>query len=99
MTLLAYAFYTTVLKIYGYRDDFLPPLKSQKEILNYKYVIEYKAAAQTKIKTLTRKYTQDKVWLIKKVYRLPIMWVFTYKEDVDGFIIRFKACLVVYRDL
>ena len=37
-------------------------------MLNYKYAIEYKVAIRTKIKTLTGKYTQDEVQLIKKVY-------------------------------
>ena len=27
------------------------------------------------------------------------MWVFTYKLDKDGFIIKYKACLVVRGDL
>ena len=68
-------------------------------MLNYKYTIKYKAAAWTKIKTLTGKHTWDKVQLIKKVYRLPTIQVFTYKEDTDGFIMRFKARLVVRGDL
>ena len=68
-------------------------------MLNYKYAIEFKAAAHTKIKALTGKYTQDEVRLIKKAYRLPTIQVFTYKEDSDGYIIRFKARLVVRRDL
>ena len=68
-------------------------------MLNYKYTIEFKAAAYTKIKALTGKYTQDEVWLIKKAYRLPTIQVFTYKEDLDGYITRFKARLVVYGDL
>jgi hypothetical protein len=68
-------------------------------MLNYKYAIEFKAAAYTKIKALTRKQTWDEVRLIKKAYQLPTMWVFTYKEDLDGYITRFKAHLVVRGDL
>ena len=68
-------------------------------MLNYKYAIEFKAAAYTKIKALTRKYTWDEVRLIKKAYQLPTIQVFTYKEDLDGFIIRFKAYLVICGDL
>jgi len=37
-------------------------------MLNYKYAIEFKAAAYTKIKALTGKQTWDKVQLVKKVY-------------------------------
>ena len=29
----------------------------------------------------------------KKV--VPMMWVFTYKLDDDGYLLKFKACLVV----
>ncbi len=67
-------------------------------MFNHKYAIEYKAATRTKIKTLTGKHTQDEVRLIKKVYRLPTIQVFIYKEDLDGYIMRFKACLVIYKD-
>ena len=68
-------------------------------MLNYKYAIEFKVATYTKIKALTRKYTQDEVRLVKKAHQLPTMWVFTYKEDSDGYITRFKARLVVRGDL
>ena len=68
-------------------------------MLNYKYAIEFKAATYTKMKALTRKYTQDEVRLVKKAYRLPTIQVFTYKEDLDSYITRFKARLVVCRDL
>ena len=68
-------------------------------MLNYKYAIEFKVAAYTKIKALTRKYTQDEIRLIKKAYRLPTIQVFIYKEDSDSYIIRFKARLVIRRDL
>ena len=37
-------------------------------MLNYKYATEFKVAAYTKIKALTRKQTWDEVQLIKKVY-------------------------------
>ena len=96
---MAHAFYTAATKTYGHRDDFPPPPKSWKEMLNHKYATEYKAAARTEIKTLTGKHTWDEVRLIKKVHRLPTMWVFTYKEDSDGYITRFKARLVVRGDL
>ena len=68
-------------------------------MLNHKCAIEFKAAAYTKIKALTRKHTWDEIWVIKKAYQLPTMWVFTYKENLDNYITRFKACLVVYKDL
>ena len=68
-------------------------------MLNYKYAIEFKAAAYTEIKALIGKHTQDKVRLVKKAYRLPTIQVFTYKEDLDGYITRFKARLVVRGDL
>ena len=55
--LLAYTFYTAVIKIYRYQDNFPLLPKLWKEMLNYKYTIEYKAAVYTKVKTLTRKYT------------------------------------------
>jgi hypothetical protein len=65
---LAYAFYTAVTKTYRHQDDFLPPLKLWKEMLNYRYAIEFKVAAYTKIKALTGKYTWDEVRLIRKAY-------------------------------
>ena len=68
-------------------------------MLNYRYAIEFKVATYTEIKALIGKYTWDKVRLVKKAYQLPTMWVFTYKEDSDGYITRFKAHLVVRGDL
>jgi len=56
-TLLAYTFYTAATKTYRHQDNFPLLPKSWKEILNHKYTIEYKVAACTKIKTLTRKHT------------------------------------------
>jgi len=40
-------------------------------MLNYKYAMEFKAAAYTKTKALIGKHTWDKVQLVKKVYQLP----------------------------
>ena len=57
MTLLAYTFYTATIKTYGHWEDFPPLLKLWKEMLNYKYAIEFKVAAYTKIKALIGKYT------------------------------------------
>ena len=71
MTPLAYAFYTAATKTYGHRDDFPPPPKSWKEMLNHKCATKFKVAAHTKIKALTRKHTWDKVQVIKKAYQLP----------------------------
>ena len=68
-------------------------------MLNHKYVIEFKAAAYTEIKALTGKHIWDEVRVIKKAHRLPTMQVFTYKENLDNYIIRFKARLVIYGDL
>ena len=56
-TPLAHAFYTAATKTYGHRDDFPPPPKSWKEMLNYKYATEFKAAAHTEIKALIGKHT------------------------------------------
>jgi len=68
MTPLAHAFYTAATKTYGHQNDFPPPPKSWKEILNYKYATEFKAAAYIKTKALTGKQTWDKVRLVKKVH-------------------------------
>ena len=68
-------------------------------MLNYKFATKFKAVAYTKMKALMGKYIWDKVRLTKKAYRFPIIWVFTYKENWDSYIMRFKACLVVYKDL
>jgi hypothetical protein len=36
---------------------------------------------------------------IGKSKPLPLMWVFTYKFDVDGYLLKYKARLVVRGDL
>ena len=47
------------------------------------------------MRALIIKYIWDKVILSLKVKAILIKWVFTYKKDADGYIIKFKARLYI----
>jgi hypothetical protein len=96
---MSHAFFTAATRRYGHQDDFPPPPRSWKEMLVHKYATEFKAAVRVELRGLTTKHIWDEVRPAEKVFRLPTMWVFTYKTDSDGFVTRFKARLVARGDL
>jgi len=71
-----------------------------KEVATYPQGKEFYQVAMAKWKTLQNQGTFEKCPVTGiSLYILPLMWVFTYKLDEDGFIIKYKACLVVRGDL
>jgi hypothetical protein len=62
---------------------------------------EFKAAAHKEYSNLERKGTFRTVLAVetKGHFVIPVMWVFTYKFNTDGYLDRFKARLVVRGDL
>jgi hypothetical protein len=62
----------------------------------------FRAAAEKEYKTLEGREIWKPV-LITSVTApsavLPVMWVFTYKFDEDGYLLKYKARLVVRGDL
>jgi hypothetical protein len=81
--------------------DDLPPLpKLWKELHNHPYGREFMEAARLEIQTLLEARTWREVERSSARGRpLPLKWVFTYKVDEDGYLIKVKARLVVRGDL
>src|SRR5208282_6861606 len=71
-------------------------------MLKHKYLIEFKKAADKEFEALLQKETfkyVEKSNINDKLPLLPLMWVFTYKFDQDGFLLKHKARLVARGDL
>jgi hypothetical protein len=80
--------------------DLPPPPKSIKELAKHPYGKELYQAALTEWNNLQNQETFKKCPVTGiSLYILPLMWVFTYKLDEDGFLVSFKARLVVRGDL
>ena len=64
-------------------------------MINYSIAQYFQAAVYCKMQALITKYIWDEVILPLGVKVILIKWVFTYKEDIDGYIIKFKARLYI----
>ena len=83
-----------------HRNDLRPPPKSWTEMLGHPEQEGFQNAAQREYQTLDRRGT----WCLadfpsKKTQVIPVTWVFTYKFDTDGFLLKYKARLCVRGDL
>jgi len=84
-----------------HRTD-LPPLpRTWKDLDTHSYGPEFQAAARKEYNDLDRRGTFQTVPITEATghFIIPVMWVFTYKFDTDGYLIKFKARLVVRGDL
>ena len=80
----------------------LPPLpRNWKDLETHQFGLEFKAAACKEYSDLDRKGTFQTVQILEATrhFIILVMWVFTYKFDTDGYLVKFKARLVVRRDL
>jgi hypothetical protein len=89
-------------KVCLHRDHLPPPPKRWSELERHPFGNRFKRAGQAEIDDILRKgcfkpeaheegVTEGEI--------LPLMWVFTYKFDEDGYLTKFKARLVVRGDL
>jgi hypothetical protein len=80
----------------------LPPLPWHwKDLEIHQFGLEFKVAARKEYSDLDRRGTFQTITLsdAKGHFIIPVMWVFTYKFDIDGYLVKFKARLVVRGDL
>ena len=78
----------------------LPPeSKTWKQMLAHPYTSQFKIATNKEFNTLLAKKTFEYVDEYSEEKPLPLMWVFKYKFDSDGYLIKYKARLYARGDL
>ena len=71
-------------------------------MLKHQYSAEFKKAADKEFEALLAKGTFKYVKaseIDSKAQVIPLMWIFTYKFDQDGSLLKYKARLVAWGDL
>jgi hypothetical protein len=84
-----------------HRDNLPPPPRHWKALKNHQYRQQFKAAGHVEFDSCWKKGTfakPDSTALYPN-NAVPLMWVFTYKFDEDGYLLKYKARLVVRGDL
>ena len=85
-----------------HRDTLPPPPKSWKSMLKHPHFTGFRAATDKEYRVLLNKGTfeyTEITRLPKDQQLLPLMWVFTYKYNSNGYLTKYKARLVVCGDL
>ncbi|TAQ86812.1 hypothetical protein B7494_g4882 [Chlorociboria aeruginascens] len=100
-------FHSSILESTSFKEprlhqkDLPRPPKGWKELSKHPHSEGFTAAARKEYNTLTEKDTFQIIdrSMAQPIRPLPTMWVFTYKFDADGFLIKYKARLVVRGDM
>jgi hypothetical protein len=82
-----------------HRSDLPPEPKSWKAMKTHPNQAQFREAARTEYEALVSKDTFETVPLSEKIHPIPLKWVFTYKFDTDGFLLKHKARICVRGDL
>jgi hypothetical protein len=95
------AFAVTTRSTRLHRDNLPPPPKQWRGMLRHPHADGFRKAAEFEYQTLLKMNT---FVIVPKTSSsdqnpIPLMWVFTYKYDPDGFLVKYKARLCVRGDL
>jgi hypothetical protein len=82
-----------------HRDQMPPPPRTWKDLQTHPYREGFHTAATKEYQDLERRNTFKSVPKTSKMTTIPLIWVFTYKFDTDGYLVKFKARLCVRDDL
>lgn len=82
-----------------YWDQLPKPPQNWKQLLKHLYQNGFYAAAEKEYRGLKWQGTFQAVSKTPKIKILLVIWVFTYKFDSDGYLIKYKARLCVQGDL
>ncbi|OQV11384.1 hypothetical protein CLAIMM_15226, partial [Cladophialophora immunda] len=83
-----------------HRDNLPPEPKHWRDLKRHPFRQQFEAAAQEEFDQLKRRGTFKEVDSNETIKRpLPLLWVFKYKFDTDGFLDKFKARIYVRGDL
>jgi hypothetical protein len=83
-----------------HRDSLPIEPKNWRQMLKHPYATEFKQAAQSEYDALVKRSTFTPI--LRSTIQtnvLPLLWVFTYKFDTDGYLLKFKARICVRGDL
>jgi hypothetical protein len=82
-----------------HRDQLPGPPRLWKELRTHPKRQGFEVAACKEYQDLERRNTWRQVPKISATRTLPLMWVFTYKFDTNGYLIKYKARICVRGDL
>ena len=84
-----------------HRDDLPPPPKYWKDVINHPFQQGFLAVMKKEIHSLSEKETFEVIEKLKDrgIQILPLLWVFAYKFDQDGYLLKLKARICVRGDL
>jgi hypothetical protein len=85
-----------------HRDQLPPPPKNWRELKEHPHMAGFLAAAQTEFTALQNKGMFESIPLTPQITSqtvLPLQWVFIYKFDTDGYLLKYKARICVRGDL
>ena len=77
-----------------HQDSLPPPLNSWRQMLKHRYSAEFKKATNKEFEALLAKGTFKYIKaseIDSKAQVIPLMWIFTYKFDQDGSLLKYKA--------
>lgn len=80
-----------------HRDQLPPPPRHWKDLQSHLYRLGFTEAARKEFQDLQRRGTFEPVQKSQglKPRPLPLKWVFTYKYDTGGYLLKFKARICV----
>jgi hypothetical protein len=84
-----------------HRDDLPPPPRHWKELKYHAHGKQFKTAAATEFDNCWKKgtFASLDITVENTADAVPLMWVFSYKFNEDGYLVKYKARLVVRGDL
>lgn len=81
--------------------DLPPPPKNRREMLRHRFMKEFQEAEREHMQThkQAESFTEVPKEDARSSVKLSSMWVYTYKADQDGKLVKFKARLVIRGDM
>ncbi|KAI0992165.1 hypothetical protein K3495_g16021, partial [Podosphaera aphanis] len=82
-----------------HQSELPPPPDTWNQLKNHQYSKEFWDAMSVEYNTLSEKNTIKPVQQTNSMNPIPLRWVFTYKVDEAGYLLKFKARICVRGDL
>lgn len=82
-----------------HQSELPPPPKTWNHLKNHQYSKEFWNAMSLEYNALVEKNTIQPIKQTNSMHPIPLRWVFTYKFDEAGYLLKFKARICVRGDL